>query len=850
MSALRPNIRTRRFAGGGNADIPTFDPSKPFEDVSNQSLPDAPWKDLPDAPWVKSKAAPRFVPVDHDPFAKSGPKLVPVDHDPWAGSNSDPRSWGAQPIDGGDHPLSWGARPINQQQSDPDDWVKPGETERGPWDEYQPREERGPWDDWVPAGPPGQAQFKGVGRALVEGAQAAPGVALENAKQKLLAAWNEYQQIGQHPDLPTDSILGAAGQGIVNRISDLTHAGKAMVNYASIASAPGDLLRETFGPAYGEALHAVGSVIAPRTAAKDRPEDLYNMGRNAIDTASLAAAPRGVSPIGIRAGAQVAVPPRPQPTGPLDVNLSAGQRTGDLDAIRREQAALSGQLGTPAERVARTFADVQAQELAAAKDKVARGLDPYGQRVAEGPQEAADLVQRALQTEAANRKAGVRQAYETAQALPGEVHADVFRGIGDSIKTDLSARPEPVIIDDKLTPYASKAVDDIEQNISRLKIQNRADPNAAPDQESIAGVTLKGVDQARRRLAAFSKSAYESGNRADGRAARAVLDSFDDHIDAAVNNGSFRGDPRAVQAWNDARAANADYRGTFTAKKGDPVGRVVEKIIGKSSDNAAIPNDVADFIYGGTGVNPSSLNVGVAKRVRNILGDQSPEWSGVKQGLFSRLVEPPPGVNDWNPGKVSQRLNRFLNGDGKEMAETIFTLPERDLLKQYADLQKALEIPATGVNRSETSTFVAPMLKRIGNGIASLVGAAIGHTIAPGAFGAAEVIGAGIVGKGSQVIREAAQARKIAQQMPLMSDAVRRWQKAVAAANRKNTPLTSQAAALATGNLVRVLRRSGIDTTGLPALQAGSSDERDFSQSDSNPIRWGAVPLTGAMAGR
>jgi hypothetical protein len=56
-----------------------------------------------------------------------------------------------------------------------------------------------------------------------------------------------------------------------------------------------------------------------------------------------------------------------------------------------------------------------------------------------------------MQTEAANRKAGVRQAYEEAKALPGEVHADVFRDIGSTIKADLSSRPEPVIIDDKLS---------------------------------------------------------------------------------------------------------------------------------------------------------------------------------------------------------------------------------------------------------------------------------------------------------------------------------------------------------------------------------------------------------------
>jgi hypothetical protein len=56
-------------------------------------------------------------------------------------------------------------------------------------------------------------------------------------------------------------------------------------------------------------------------------------------------------------------------------------------------------------------------------------------------------------------------------------------------------------------------------------------------------------------------------------------------------------------------------------------------------------------------------------------------------------------------------LNQFLNGGGKEMAEAVFSPAERDLLKQYADLHRALEVPQTGANWSNSATFVAPMLR-------------------------------------------------------------------------------------------------------------------------------------------
>ena len=129
MTALRPNIRPRRFAGGGNPDIPPFDPSQPFEE-----LPDAPWvrkDELPDAPWIKTGAQrnpppPGFV-IDPSPANKRDRNAPPagfqIDNGPndWVPAFDpskpyqrveSPRDWGAQPIEGGDHPLSWGARPI------------------------------------------------------------------------------------------------------------------------------------------------------------------------------------------------------------------------------------------------------------------------------------------------------------------------------------------------------------------------------------------------------------------------------------------------------------------------------------------------------------------------------------------------------------------------------------------------------------------------------------------------------------------------------------------------------------------------------------------------------------------
>lgn len=560
-------------------------------------------------------------------------------------------------------------------------------------------------------------------------------------------------------------------------------------------------------PFQGAARSIIGHPLSALTGMS------YEEAKEKADLAMMGLAPRGFSPVGARPPAPV--PAAPTPNGPLGVTLSEGQLTGELPLIQREQAALRGALGDNAQARAKEFADQQRGEVESATEGVAKQLDPFGQTVAETPQQAGQFVSEGIQNAAAQRKAGVKQTYDEAKSYPGEIHAGAFENIGSKIKSELSQGSDPVIIDDKLTPFASHAIRDVEDRISNLIIQNRADPLGAPSPENIVGVDLKGVDQMRKRLSAFRKDAYGSGNAADGRAAQAVIRAFDNQVHSAVNGGLFNGDPRAIQAWNDARAAHSDYMSTFAAGKNDPIGRVVEKIIGKGNNPAAIPNDVADFIYGGSGVNPSSLNVGVARRVRDVLGEQSPEWSAVKQGLFSKLVDAGPGVTDWGPGKIAQRVNKFMNADGLELSKEVFSPQERRLIQQYADLQRTLQVPQAGANWSNTSTVLAPMLKKISGGVAAVVGAVVGHTFAPGLYGIGEAAGAAAASKVSKTFGDAKQLKQVSKQMPIVSEAMQKWQRAAALANKANTPASQRTMNIASANLARSLQNIGVNPVAL-----------------------------------
>lgn len=664
---------------------------------------------------------------------------------------------------------------------------------RGPWDRRAHKASGGAVDDWVsppaddwvtPASPP----------------KASP--ALSDAVTDI------PREIGHAASENWDAIKKAfvpGGQGLQGSLERLANTGKGLLAIPGLVASPlTGAARSLIGHPLAQAEHAAGTIIAPEIAAKDDPAAMYERAKGDVDTAMSAMAPKGgLKPV-------PAVGPAPAlPADPLGVTLSEGQKTGELPAIRTEQAALRGQIGTEAESRAKAFADQQARQLEGARGDVVKSLDPGAQVIAETPLDAGELAARIVQQEAGRAKQGVTAAYDKAKAQPGEIHADAFREMGDNIKTDITNRSDPIIIDDKLTPMASHMIRDIDDRVAKLQIQNRAQTpsralSPAGDDSQIVGVNLQGVEQIRKRLSAFRKDAFASGNATDGRAAQAVLDAFDGRIDHAVNNGMFNGDPAAVRAWNAARAAHSDYMSTFGKGKNDPVGRVIEKILGSKNNPAAIPNDVADFMYGASGTNPSSLHVGVANRVKKIMGADSPEWAGVRQGLFERVI------GDFGHDRAVKNLDKLLNADGKELAEAVFTPAQRQLLQQYADLRQKLQIPATGVNRSETSTFVAPMMKKLSAGVAAVIGAMLGHALAPGAFGVGELIGAGIIGKGSGLVTDAAKARKVSNQMPLVADRMKQWQRAVVNHARGGAP-SQTGVAVASTNLAKSLGNIGFD---------------------------------------
>ena len=406
-------------------------------------------------------------------------------------------------------------------------------------------------------------------------------------------------------------------------------------------------------------------------------------------------------------------PTKPQPptppaltpqNRPFGVTLSQGEVEGDLAKRMAEQNAIRS--GDPH---ARAFADQRAAELARSREDLTAQLDPTQQLVesphaaaekiigelqaqshaeqaatqqresllqqyhegyrnnlspthtqlASNPMEAADIVSGSVAASAERAQAAADAAYTAFRELPGQFHPASFNKTADVIKSNLARGDDPTFINPQNTPNANTALGDLTDilgDISQVRDPETGQIIPRPP------VTPQLVETARKRLNTSLSNALSSarstGNWADVRAMRQVIDEFDGQVLKKLDTTFTGGDPRDVSStlkW--ARGQYAEYRKTFTPQgAGDVVGPAIQKIVGRQEGQAAAPEEIKSMLYGNGQLPPK-----IARRLVDMFGVNSPEIGAIKQGLFSSITERPPGATAWGPAQVADRIDAAAN---------------------------------------------------------------------------------------------------------------------------------------------------------------------------------------------
>lgn len=529
-----------------------------------------------------------------------------------------------------------------------------------------------------------------------------------------------------------------------------------------------------FGMVKDIAKSAVGGATLPGDVYAGKVDPMSDEAiKRSFDLAQFA------SPLSVANKSRMVVP---QPQSPIardaaeaGVTLTTGQRTGQPSLLAREDAALGGGLGGRAQDIAQAAKARQTEELFRARESVG---DMAGRGVAqlERPQDAGGIVADAVKANAAAAKLNYQDKYKAAFSGDGSFKPETFKGISGRVADALVSRQEPVIIDDLLTPAANRALGELDK-IQNLKLGTIGQPAAG---EVVEGVNLRGVDQARRKLAAYAKAAQTP---TDKRAVSEIIKEFDGQITKSVEDGLFSGDEKFLAALKDARSAFSSYQRTFSPQgAGDDVGRVMRTMV----ERDVTPEQVANYIYGSSKVGANPTNVRVAGRLKELFGPDSPEWSAVRQAAWQKIVNVPAGATPMGPQKASQRIADFLDGDGRSFAKQLFSADELNAMRRHAGIEKALSAKPGTVNPPNSGNRLAQLARDSLATIGGMLGMSTG-----GPQGAAAGYAAGKAAGAIGDIRNASQARRLFNGQDLAPTLGARLSGATAETGRQLAPAAS-----------------------------------------------------------
>jgi len=316
-------------------------------------------------------------------------------------------------------------------------------------------------------------------------------------------------------------------------------------------------------------------------------------------------------------------------------------------------------------------------------------------------------IQGGVQQRAQAARQNVTDRYNAASQFPGDYAQAAFGNIGQSVRNRIERATGPgvqrVTINPQLTRNASAMLDVLDNQLGHNYYENalqRGEMIRTPDGRVIPRpLTPADVEAARQQLVGLLQDARSAarapgGSGTDAYAAQRVMDAFNAHHDAVLSTpGAFSGDgPGYNQAIRAARAAHSERRATYSNQGGgDTVGPVVERIVGRHPGQEMPVGQMTTSMFGTPTAPGGGNSQAIAARVRQIVGENSPEHQAMRQGMLAHILDTPEGMEPLPPGKQADRLQTYLQ---TPHARDMFTPAERTRLMAHAADLRGQAAPA------------------------------------------------------------------------------------------------------------------------------------------------------------
>lgn len=390
------------------------------------------------------------------------------------------------------------------------------------------------------------------------------------------------------------------------------------------------------------------------------------------------------------------------PPNEFDIPLTTAQRTGDLRQFGQEERLR--QVDGSGQPIMRQFDKQQAEAIERASDEM------IGAKLGD-PANMEDNLARALRDKVAASKQRASQLYDFAEQSGAVLDEGAVRVLPDYVQQRLAANS--VIVDASITPSAALALKEIEAAGALKGGLDPLAPKTGPINGDLVGVSLKGVEQVRKRLVGLSGNTPE-----DRRAVYQIKKAFDDWLDDAVDRALISGDETALKALKAARAETAFHKKLTTPESGDEV----TDRIAKMQDQDATAEQVANWLYGADIASPVLMAPRVAGKLKQVLGAGSPEFGAIRAAAWKRLVTDLASGNMRSATMIAKRVEQFLNSKGVSLSKVLYSEAERAQMQRFADLLKKTVTPRDATNPSRTGWT----LNNMANGITKLIAGGAG----------------------------------------------------------------------------------------------------------------------------
>lgn len=214
--------------------------------------------------------------------------------------------------------------------------------------------------------------------------------------------------------------------------------------------------------------------------------------------------------------------------------------------------------------------------------------------------------------------------------------------------------------------------------------------------------SLNEIEVVRREIIQAINSATKP---ADKRYAVQAKAAFDGWLDDVIDQAMFSGDPRAMSALKEARGLRTLYGKKFAAP--DASGKIIQKLL----DPELSPEQVMNYIFGVRGIGGNKNAVQTVRKLKNVLGEDSPDWGALREAAWMRLSKDRTNAI-MTPKRLGDTMNTAMN-ENKTLLRTLFTDDEIGKMFRFADLISKTITPEAAKNLSRRAFTISNLFRAL-----------------------------------------------------------------------------------------------------------------------------------------